>query len=195
MKNKNKDVDFTTMGSQEIVNYLIKQVIQITEDVHKGQTRRGSGLPYATHPLRVGNRIPTPKKVGLMLVIKVAAYLHDTLEDTKLTSQGLLNLLESRGFSRAIAYKVVSIVQELTKTKGQKWDADKLSKPAKYIKLLDRIDNLIDGAKHLSGEWLKNYLANSRKLYQSLRGTDYLLEKELLMIMDTLDNDIKTGKL
>jgi guanosine-3',5'-bis(diphosphate) 3'-pyrophosphohydrolase len=59
----------------------VRKAYQIGAAAHEGQTRK-SGEPYITHPIAVAQILA---EIGLDGEAIVAAILHDTLEDTKLT--------------------------------------------------------------------------------------------------------------
>lgn len=71
---------------------------------HAGAVRKGSGVPFITHPLAVADMVDHP-------VAKIIAVLHDTVEDTDAT----LEILTAYGFSP----EVVAGVDALTKRKGE----------------------------------------------------------------------------
>lgn len=57
---------------------LISKAIDFAKDVHKGQTRKVSGLPYFTHPYAVYKLC---MQLGLDKRAQIIALLHDTYED------------------------------------------------------------------------------------------------------------------
>ncbi len=63
------------------MNY--RQALEIARQYHYGQYRKGSELPYITHSMAVADAFEDEE-------YKVVALLHDTLEDTKLTSYELI---------------------------------------------------------------------------------------------------------
>ena len=80
---------------------------------YKGHTRKGGGIPYIIHPLRITTIL---KSVGFSEFededLFIAALFHDLVEDTETTSKQIEN-----HFGETIA----SIVEELTITdKGRK---------------------------------------------------------------------------
>lgn len=108
----------------------LERAIEIAARAHAGQTDQG-GAPYILHPLR------------LMLSVqgeadRMAAVLHDVIEDTPLTAVDL----RREGFST----EVVDAVIALTKLKGEKrLDAARRLAPnqvARRVKLADLRDNM-----------------------------------------------------
>lgn len=65
-----------------IYTELTKRAICLAYDAHRGQ-RDKSGLPYICHPLHVAEGMVTEETT-------VAALLHDVVEDTAWTFEGLL---------------------------------------------------------------------------------------------------------
>ena len=123
---------------------LIIKAATIAHNAHKGQFRKyGWKLPYIIHPIRVAGMttIYYPKNAEMI----AAAWLHDVLEDTQYST-----LKEDFG------EKIYELVCELTNpSKGltlprhQRKTLDRehiknISREAKIIKLIDRIDNLLD---------------------------------------------------
>ncbi|WP_288847769.1 HD domain-containing protein [uncultured Sneathia sp.] len=76
--------------------------LKITTEAHKGQVDK-AGVPYINHPLTVASLVDTEEE-------KIVALLHDTIEDTNITEQDLLNY----GFSN----KIVEAVKLLTHNKN-----------------------------------------------------------------------------
>lgn len=75
--------------------------LKIATEAHKGQVDK-AGVPYINHPLIVASLVETEEE-------KIVALLHDTIEDTNITEQDLLNY----GFSN----KIVEAVKLLTHNK------------------------------------------------------------------------------
>lgn len=76
--------------------------LKIATEAHKGQVDK-AGVPYINHPLTVASLVETEEE-------KIVALLHDTIEDTNITEQDLLNY----GFSN----KIVEAVKLLTHNKN-----------------------------------------------------------------------------
>lgn len=53
---------------------------------HQGQVRKNSSEPYITHPIRVGERL---EKEGCSDALISAGYLHDVVEDTKVSIEDI----------------------------------------------------------------------------------------------------------
>lgn len=105
------------------------RAVQIAATAHAGQTDK-EGHPYLLHVLRVALAVGDPEA-------RVAAVLHDVVEDTAIT----LEQLEAEGFSPAI----VEAVRCLTRAHGAPY-ADyvvnlKRNPLARLVKLADLADN------------------------------------------------------
>ena len=153
---------------------------------HSGQFRKFGHVnrPYVMHPGRVAARVSIlPEATEVMVA---AAWLHDVVEDTRF-GIGELQLV----FGQAVAL----LVGELTNTSKQQYpglnregrkakDRERLvsvSREAKSIKLIDRIDNLMETEDDLETpcEFAELYRYESGLLLDVLRGTDAGLEAEL----------------
>jgi (p)ppGpp synthase/HD superfamily hydrolase len=107
----------------------IERAIALAAKAHEGQVDK-AGAPYILHPLRVMLRVKTTEE-------RIAAVLHDVVEDTPVT----LEMLRAEGFSEA----VVNAVGALTKREGEDYAAfvrRAASDPiARNVKLADLADN------------------------------------------------------
>jgi (p)ppGpp synthase/HD superfamily hydrolase len=131
------------------MNKECKRILLINEakvfaiDAHAGQKRKYKDEDYVNHPIRVASRVT--QVPGNTTEMVMAALLHDVLEDTKVTESDI---------RQKFGDKVAKLVVELTNVKSigtreQRKALDrerisKISKEAKIIKALDRIDNLTD---------------------------------------------------
>ena len=97
---------------------------------HAGQVDK-AGQPYILHPIRMMLAVKTDEE-------RIAAILHDTVEDTSLTFDDL----EEAGFSSS----VIEAVKALTKTDGEsRIEAAKRAAAnpvARQVKLADVADNM-----------------------------------------------------
>ena len=104
--------------------------IILASQAHAGQVDK-SGSPYIEHPLRVAITMPTR-------MLKVAAVLHDVVEDTDVT----LGYLTLAGFSPVL----VDIIDHISKRDGEAYE-DFIkrcctSKDARIVKTADINDNM-----------------------------------------------------
>jgi (p)ppGpp synthase/HD superfamily hydrolase len=149
---------------------LILRAARFARDAHAGQRRKYSGRPYIDHPARVASQASlldevTPEEVA-------AAWLHDVIEDCGVSEQDLVDA----GFPPP----TVALVVELTNSsKGlrpfpratkKQMDRDRLrhvSRRAKRLKLLDRIDNL-QGLAGADDDFRNLYVAESVLLIECI---------------------------
>lgn len=103
--------------------------LRIAVEAHMGQ-RDKNGMPYILHPLAVASKVD-----GLEL--KTIAILHDTIEDTDVTADFLLE--------RGIPKDIVEVVELLTKPKDEDYKSYlrrvKENPKAKAVKLADLAHN------------------------------------------------------
>ena len=108
----------------------LERAIALAAEYHAGQTDKG-GQPYILHPLRVMAAVSGIEH-------KMAAVLHDIVEDTPVTFE----MLRQEGFSEA----VVEALRALTKRKGetriQAAHRAAANPIAKTVKLADLADNM-----------------------------------------------------
>lgn len=76
--------------------------LKIATEAHKGQVDK-AGVPYINHPLTVASLVDTEEE-------KIVALLHDTIEDTNITEQDLIDY----GFPN----EIVEAVKLLTHNKN-----------------------------------------------------------------------------
>ena len=110
--------------------FLLPKAIEIAVKAH-GNVINKDGTPYILHPLRLMmNADGYPEKI--------VAVLHDTIEDTALTLQALIE----KGFPT----EIVDALDAVTKQEGEEYDAFieriALNPLAVKVKLLDLYDNI-----------------------------------------------------
>lgn len=108
----------------------LERAICIAAEAHAGQVDK-AGQPYILHPLRVMLRVETEEE-------RIAAVLHDVVEDTSVT----VEQLEKAGFSRV----VLIAIEALTKRPGEgrlEAAARAAANPvARTVKLADNAENM-----------------------------------------------------
>lgn len=108
----------------------LEEAIGIAVQAHRGQKDR-AGAPYILHPLRMMFRVQTEAE-------RMAAVLHDVVEDTEWT----LEALRERGFPA----EVVDAVDHLTRRDDESYDefvTRAAAHPvARRVKLADLEDNM-----------------------------------------------------
>ena len=108
----------------------LERALEMAAAAHAGQQDK-AGHPYILHPIRVMLSVDTSDE-------RIAAILHDTVEDTSITFQDLIDA----GFSSDI----VIAVQALTKNEGEnRQEAAQRAVQntiARQVKLADVADNM-----------------------------------------------------
>ena len=112
-------------------NKLYDKALRIAIEAHKGQTDK-SGRTYVMHPIRVAERCKDPRA-------KIVALLHDTIEDTNVTPESLLE----DGFPE----EIVEAVMGVTKRECEGYEVfvrraarNPISKEVKMADLEDNMD-------------------------------------------------------
>ena len=133
---------------------LLERAILLAVQAHRGQVDR-SGAPYILHPLRVMLRVETENE-------RIAAVLHDVVEDTDWTLDGL----RAEGFPE----EVVQAVDCLTRREGESYD-DRVARAAanpiaRRVKLADLEDNM--DARRLA-RWSEEDAARFERYHRAWR--------------------------
>jgi guanosine-3',5'-bis(diphosphate) 3'-pyrophosphohydrolase len=166
----------------EEIKMLLK-ALTFAADKHRFQKRKDTeGTPYINHPIQV----------ALMLAdvgeetnedLLVAAILHDTIEDTKTTSEEI-----AENFGSAVLNLVLEVTDDKNlpkeeRKKRQVLNASKKSESARKLKLADKICNVADILHHPPGNWTSErklqYLGWAEQVLEGLHGTNLKLENKL----------------
>ena len=112
------------------MNSLVRLAYEICAIAHAGQVDK-AGMPYHLHPERVAARCSTDAET-------IVALLHDTIEDTDITPEYLLN----KGFPQYIVDGVISV----TKRDGESYEdfvaRAKQNSIGRMVKIHDLEDNM-----------------------------------------------------
>lgn len=161
---------------------LIK-AIYFSSEKHKDQRRKNAKRhPYICHPVRVAHRLAFEGGVTDENVL-IAAFLHDTIEDTDAT------LDEVRALFGPDVAKIVGEVSDdksLPKERRKQLQiehAPHISREAKLVKLSDKLDNLTDLLSSTPEDWtperVAEYFEWAKSVVAGLRGTNEELERKL----------------
>jgi hypothetical protein len=178
-------------GSALLQSKAAQDARAFSERAHAGQSRKYTGEPYATHPAAVASMVA--HLPGATEEMVVAAYLHDTIEDTGAKPEEI---------EAAFGPKVRKLTEELTNpsSKGENkplpraerraMDREHLahvSPEAKRIKLMDRLHNLM-GAKNSPKDYALTLLApETRALVSALGDVDPESKKRVLDEVDRME--------
>ena len=106
--------------------------------MHDGQYRKNSGKPYISHPIAVDATLEDQEHIKVAL-------LHDTIEDTSLTLQ---DLVEHHHLSMNMVYAIASLTRSPTQTYLDyilQVNDTKLSRDVKIADLMHNLSDLEDG--------------------------------------------------
>jgi len=161
---------------------LVIKAIGFAAEKHKGQERRGSGLPYVTHPIIVSQLIAKYKSGSSKLdELQCAGLLHDVLEDTDCTYHEL-----EREFGPLVASIVMELtsdpigLKELGKNEYLKRKMIKMSKYAFIIKLIDRLSNILDAPG-------SSYVKKTLNMVEFLRENRADITERQIRILDEIE--------
>lgn len=124
---------------------MVMEAVLFAEQRHSGQFRKGSGHPYASHPVAVSYLVAAYKRSKHLEELLAAAVLHDIMEDTSTT---FVELAEK--FSSLVASLVLELtndpkaIAKLGKKEYQRRKLIGISSYALVIKLCDRLHNILD---------------------------------------------------
>jgi (p)ppGpp synthase/HD superfamily hydrolase len=105
---------------------------------HKGQKRRGTEKDYIEHPKAIVQRM---KDNGIdNKLYHAVAWLHDVLEDTKVTAEEL----EQKGIASSVLKAVELLTKKKNKTYKEYLSELKKNEMARTVKIYDMIENLSD---------------------------------------------------
>lgn len=159
---------------------LIPKAAQFAAKCHEGQFRKYNGAPYITHPIRVAGRTATHELATEELV--AAAFLHDVVEDCNISLGQIKPIFGEKVAS--YVFELTNLPKELrpeaNRAERKRQDRERIatiSREAKVVKLIDRIDNLreID----INEDFAKKYADESMLLVKVLADADPVLASEL----------------
>lgn len=108
----------------------LERAIQIAAAAHAGQIDK-AGQPYILHPLRVMLRVTSEHE-------RIAAILHDVVEDTDITHEQLA----TEGFDRHVMMAVEALTKHPGETRLQAAARAAADPIARAVKLADNTENM-----------------------------------------------------
>ena len=149
---------------------LLIKALKFADKAHEGQLRKFQDVPYVWHAISVAKLVEFYKPTSVNpLLLRIAALLHDTVEDTDAT---LNDIVSEFGF------QVASLVDELTSDKEEsnrlgktKYLSSKLKHMSSYaltIKLCDRLDNVMDLVMVQDTSFRNKYINETVSILMSL---------------------------
>ncbi len=133
---------------------MLEKAEALAREAHKGQKDK-SGEDYISHPLRVSARCKSKKA-------KIAALLHDTIEDTFVTA----DYLKQCGFDDDIVEAVLALSRKDDETYAQFIIRASKNEIAKEVKIADLEDNMDIWRLPEITDW---YVAHEKKYLHSWR--------------------------
>lgn len=124
---------YITKSSKTLKNIAmstLEKAIQIAATAHAGQTDK-AGEPYILHPLRVMMTVTTLEE-------RMAAVLHDVVEDTAVT----LDDLRAQGFSANVLSAIDALTKRTGETRPLAAQRARANRIARKVKLGDVADNM-----------------------------------------------------
>ena len=134
-----KESDQNRKAQGTMIQPIIANAICFAVRAHDGQTRKGSDIPYITHPVEVALILA---QMGAGDDLIAAGLLHDTLEDTDTTAEEL---------EAAFGKNVLAIVESDSENKTLSWEERKQAtltllpnegREAQMLALADKLANM-----------------------------------------------------
>lgn len=186
------------MNNVDKLSDVLTAVRNFADHAHGVQIRRYSGERYIAHPIRV---LETCRAYTQDITILCACLLHDVLEDTPVSEQGVREFLLQH-FAKDRADRVIGLVVELTdiytherfpvlnRRMRKKREVDRLahvSADAQLIKYADIIDNATNIFIH-DPDFANVYLQEGKALLLKMnKGNAVLYARAVKTVSDCLE--------
>ena len=156
------------------------RALELASLKHRDQRRKDQEKsPYINHPIAVASLLTQHGVTDATAIL--AAILHDTIEDTKTTREELV-----AAFGEDVAACVCEVTDDKSLPKDRRKElqvehAAHLSRPAKLVKLADKICNLRDIVDSPPADWperrRQEYVVWCKRVVDELRGVSPALER------------------
>lgn len=151
--------------------FLHIAAIDVIRQAHKNQKRKYTGEPYIVHPFAVAGLVSSVTNNDEMIL---AAYLHDTVEDTDITFELIQGI-----FGKEVRDLVFWLTDASKPEDGNRAERKKIDRlhiaaapaAAKTIKLADLIDNTKSITAY-DPVFAKVYMAEKKLLLEVLKDGD-----------------------
>lgn len=167
----------------------IKSAQILCQLLHRGQKRKYTNEPYYCHPFRVAKTI---QRAGFGHEAIIAAYLHDTVEDTEFTSDNVYQFFGPNVRDFVAGVTDISQPGDGNRAIRKKMDRTHLGlqgKVAQSIKLADLYDNTKSIVRH-DPDFAQLYLQEKEELLSVLvkghKGLYKMCEDQLLKSKEEL---------
>lgn len=158
------------------MNNIIVRAMNLAYKAHEGQYRRGNGEPYINHPKRVvallGENLD-----DVTQEMYAAAWLHDVLEDTKISRDEVLEATNKLTLDYVL-YLTRVVVSPTNKALNEDMYLEKLSKApicVQNIKLCDMLDNMADLSEADDDTWAIKCILKRERAIRYLTAADSAL--------------------
>ena len=166
-----------------LISSKITKAIEFCCELHKGQTRKASVTPYASHPISVGFILHS---AGYNEEVVIAGILHDILEDTIGTEEDITDL-----FGERVTFLVKGVTED---TSIKNWE----QKKAKYLEHLKTAGNdvrAVSAADLLdNNRAMLRALKNKINIWEAFSVTSQekltYIKNRLGIIKETINNEI-----
>ncbi len=164
---------------------VFQETLRLAAERHLNQTFPGTNLPYLYHISCVANEIYAakiyecePNEFNLKYALSLAI-LHDILEDTELTEEEL-----NEKFGLFILWGVQALTKnkKLPKAESMIDSIKRIKESPKevaFVKIADRITNLLPPPKHWTREKIKSYYEESNYIHSELGAKSLYLGSRL----------------
>ena len=169
---------------------LYQKALYFANHAHRQQLLPGSDLPYVAHLCNVCmeavHAVLQSQKEDIDLVMQ-CALLHDTIEDTAVTYEDVL-----QEFGTKVADGVLALTKNFELAKARQM-ADSLKRilqqPAeiRIVKMADRINNLSKPPHYWTREKKNKYQAEARIILETLGGVNTFIEERLRRRIEQYD--------
>lgn len=164
---------------------VFQETLRLAAERHLHQTLPGTDLPYLYHIACVANEIYAakiyecePNEFNLKYALSLAI-LHDILEDTEITED---ELKEKFGLFTLWGVKALTKNKNLPKDESMKDSINRIKESPKevaFVKIADRITNLLPPPKHWTKDKIKNYYEESIYIHSELGAKSLYLGSRL----------------
>ena len=149
------------MNGKLLNSKLVREAYFFADMKHSGQKRKFTTEDYIIHPVRVFFIVDEMMQNE---VLSAAAILHDTIEDTDATPFELQVNFGQPVANLVLELSINPILKRLQGKRSYLVEAiNNMSDDALFIKLADRLDNVLDLSKESIGEKFREYYIKETK--------------------------------
>lgn len=159
---------------------MVIKALDLAAEAHRGQERKGTGLPYIVHPITVSYLLLKYKISKKIEDLMCATILHDTIEDTGITFLDIATQFSP--LTATLVQELTSDLEEIKLIGKLEYLKKKMVSMSSYglvLKLLDRLANVMDMPTEKTRKdtiELLNCIVDNRKL----SGTHYRIINDIM---------------